>query len=244
MPVGYIHLRTFISTAETPLRDAFAQFRAQGIDYIIVDFRSNGGGLVSVAEFDRRPEWQESRRGATCSRTCASTRRSPSNDSVRRFAAQRNRSRPVRIAFITNGGTASASELVINAMKSWTEIAIVGDDTYGKPVGQLAFDMAGCDLRLRLIGFKVTNANEEGDYFDGLASTLAFACRATDDLSRIPGDPAEDSTAEALQLARHGACGQIIMGTGGPGLQMTRPPARLPLPRAPTTAQAYLPGLF
>ena len=48
--VGYVNLRTYISTAETPLRNAFSQFRARGIDYFIVDLRYNGGGLVSVAE--------------------------------------------------------------------------------------------------------------------------------------------------------------------------------------------------
>ena len=32
-----------------PLRNAYAQFRAQGIQNIIVDFRYNGGGLVDIA---------------------------------------------------------------------------------------------------------------------------------------------------------------------------------------------------
>ena len=242
VPVGYIHLRTFISTAETPLRDAYAQFRAQGINYVIVDLRSNGGGLISVAEFIGDLNGRNRAAADVYSNMHFNPAKS-SNDSVHRFQAQQQSIAPVRIAFITNGGTASASELVVNAMKPWAEIAIVGEDTYGKPVGQLAFDMAGCDLRLRLIAFKVTNANDEGDYFDGLASTLAFACRATDDLSRTPGDPVEDSTAEALNWLGTGACGQV-MSTGVPGLHLTLAPARTPIPRAPAPAQAYLPGLF
>ena len=242
VPVGYIHLRTFISTAETPLRDAYEQFRAQGIDYIIVDFRSNGGGLVSVAEFIGDLNGRNRAAADVFSNMRFNAAKS-SNDSVRRFIAQPQSIAPVRIAFITNGGTASASELVINAMKPWVEIAIVGEDTFGKPVGQAAFDMSGCDLRLRLIAFKVTNADDEGDYFDGLASTLAFACRATDDLARTPGDPAEDSTAEALNWLGTGACGQV-MSAGGPGLQLALVPARIPMPRVPMPAQAYLPGLF
>ena len=48
--VGYVNLRTFIDTADPALRNAFAQFRAAGITDIIVDFRYNGGGLVSIAE--------------------------------------------------------------------------------------------------------------------------------------------------------------------------------------------------
>jgi C-terminal processing protease CtpA/Prc len=242
VPVGYIHLRTFISTAETPLRNAYAQFRAQGIDYIIVDLRDNGGGLVSIADFIGDLHGRNRAATDVISKMVFNAAKS-SNNSIRRFQTQPESIAPVRIAFITTGGTASASELVINSMKPWTEIAIVGADTFGKPVGQSAFDMSGCDLRLRLISFKVTNAADEGDYFGGLASTLAFACRATDDYSRAPGDALEDSTAEALGWLGTGACGQI-MSSQAPGLQMALPEARLPVPRQPASAQAYLPGLY
>jgi C-terminal processing protease CtpA/Prc len=241
--VGYSHLRTFISTAETPLRNAYAQFRAQGINYIIVDFRSNGGGLVSIAEFIGDLNGRNRAAADVFSNMRFNAAKS-SNDSVRRFLPQPQSVTPVRIAFITTGGTASASELVINSMKPWVEVAIVGANTFGKPVGQAAFDLSGCDLRLRLIAFKTTNANNEGDYFDGLAPTMpGNSCAAADDLARSPGDALEDSTAEALRWLGTGACRQV-MGTGAPGLQMTLRPARIPMPRSPTPAQAYLPGLF
>ncbi|HEX7854037.1 MAG TPA: S41 family peptidase [Sphingobium sp.] len=42
--VGYVNLRTFISTADAQLRTAFAQFRGAGITEIIIDLRYNGGG--------------------------------------------------------------------------------------------------------------------------------------------------------------------------------------------------------
>ena len=48
--VGYINMRTFITTADNQLRTAFADFRAQGITNFVIDFRYNGGGLVSTAE--------------------------------------------------------------------------------------------------------------------------------------------------------------------------------------------------
>jgi hypothetical protein len=149
----------------------------------------------------------------------------------------------VRIAFITTDGTASASELVVNAMKPWVEVAIVGADTYGKPVGQLGFDLDGCDLRLRLVSFELTNADHEGDYFDGLAETLPFACAAADDLSRNPGDSAESSTAAALYWLGTGACGQIMAAAGAPSLKAARA-LRLPMARRPNPAQVYLPGVF
>ena len=242
VPVGYINLRTFISTAEASLRNAYAQFRAQGVQYFIVDFRYNGGGLVSIADLlgdlnalGRDPtDIFESMRFNT---------RKASNDTVHRFDDQAQSVDPVRIAFITTGATASASELVVNGMKPWVEVAIVGSDTYGKPVGQSAFDLTACDLRMRLVTFKITNADDEGDYYDGLAPTLAFACAASDDLTRDPWDSAESSTAAALAWLGTGTCGQVMSAPAMPFLK-AQAQFRLPQARAPTAAQAWLPGLF
>ncbi|MEX2150951.1 MAG: S41 family peptidase [Steroidobacteraceae bacterium] len=242
VPVGYLHLRTFISTAETPLRTAYAQFRAQGIQYFILDLRYNGGGLVSIADLigDLNGDGQASSDVFSNLRFNASR---SGNDSVHRFVEQPQSVAPVRIAFITTGGTASASELVVNSMKPWTEVAIVGSDTFGKPVGQSAFDLNGCDLRLRLVTFRVTNADEQGDYYDGLAATLPFACAAGDDLTRAPWDPAESSTAAALGWLGTGACGQLLSGPVSPLLK-AQAGMRPPQSRQPTAAQAHLPGLF
>lgn len=240
--VGYLNLRTFISTAETPLRSAYAQFRALGIQNFIVDFRYNGGGLVGIADLVGDLNALGRGQNDVFENMRFNVRKS-SNDSVHRFVQQPQSVEPVRIAFITTGGTASASELVINGMKPWVEVAIVGSDTFGKPVGQSAFDLTGCDLRLRLVTFKVTNADAEGDYFDGLAPTLPFACAASDDLTRDPWDSAESSTAAALFWLGTGGCGQIMTAPVAP-FQKAQPGFRLPLSRTPTAAQAYLPGLF
>ena len=48
--VGYLDLRTFISTADDQLDVAFAEFGAQNVTALVVDLRYNGGGLVSTAE--------------------------------------------------------------------------------------------------------------------------------------------------------------------------------------------------
>jgi len=242
VPVGYLNLRSFISTAEEPLRDAYAAFRAQGIEYFIFDLRYNSGGLVSVAELigdlngaarDDSDIYLEMR---------FNDRKASGNDVVRRFQSRAESVAPVRIAFITTGLTASASEIVINSLAPWVEVAIVGDDTLGKPVGQSAFDLSGCDLRLRLISFQFTNADGQGGYYDGLASSLPFACRADDDLGLQPGDAAESSTAEALSWLGSGACTEVL--TAGSRLSKAEARSRVPQLRRPAAAQRYLPGLY
>ncbi len=241
VPVGYLSLRTFTTTAQAPLREAYAEFRSQGIEYFIVDLRYNGGGLVSIAGLVGDLNGQGRSDSDVYLHTFFNPAKSGQN-SVRRFDPQAESVAPVRIAFITTGLTASASEIVINSLAPWTEVAIVGEDTLGKPVGQSGFDFSGCDLRLRLIAFQFTNAHGEGEYFDGLAGSLAFACRADDDLLQEPGDATEGSTAEALSWLGTGACSEVLAPDGRP--RKAEAGFRVPQSRRPTAAQALLPGVF
>ena len=241
VPVGYLALRTFTTTAEAPLREAYAGFREQGIEYFIVDLRYNGGGLVRIAELIGDLNGQARANSDIYLHQLFNEAKSGRN-TVRRFDPQDESVAPVRIAFITTGLTASASEIVINSLAPWAEVAIVGEDTLGKPVGQSAFDASGCDLRLRLVAFRFTNSEDSGDYYDGLASNLPFACRAGDDLALRPGDPAEASTSEALAWLGTGACGEVLP----PGSRTLKPFSgrRIPRARHPAAAESYLPGII
>lgn len=240
--VGYLQLRTFISSAETPLRQAFADFRNQGVQNLIVDFRYNGGGLLSVAALlgDLLGGLRSS--SDLYFRLQFRNSKSGNNESVF-FAPLAESVDAVSIAFITTGASASASELTVNSMDSWANVAMVGADTFGKPVGQSAFDLQGCDNRLRLVTFRAVNRDGEGDYYNGLASTLPGAfCAADDQLERAPGDPLEASTATALSWLGVGAC----PAAAASALAQKLDPAgeRLPLPERPSVAQSHLPGLF
>jgi carboxyl-terminal processing protease len=52
------------------------------------------------------------------------------------------------------------------------------------------------------VSFSIKNANNEGDFFSGIAPT----CSAADDSSHQLGDVGEGSFAEALTYLRTGAC--------------------------------------
>jgi C-terminal processing protease CtpA/Prc len=115
--VGYVNLRTFISTADPALRQAFADFRAQGIIEVIVDFRYNGGGLVSTANL--LGDLLGGNR--TTSEVFSFTTFRPekaSNNSTRFFSPQPQSVSPTKLAFIGTSSSASASELVINLVRS------------------------------------------------------------------------------------------------------------------------------
>ena len=88
-----------------------------------------------------------------------------------------------RLIVITTGSSASASELVINALRPFMPVILIGDRTYGKPVGQRVFTF--CDKALAPVSFVLRNANGEGDFFGGFAPT----CRAADDVNFSSGIP-------------------------------------------------------
>jgi hypothetical protein len=129
-------------------------------------------------------------------------------------------------------------------MAPWIEVAIVGEDTLGKPVGQYAFDLSGCEDRLRLVTFKSVNALGQGDYYDGLAGTLKFACAARDTLEQPLGSAAEGMVDAALSWLRTGACPAVMSSEAGRSkTTVSRAEERYPLPRQPSAAQWWLPGV-
>jgi carboxyl-terminal processing protease len=242
--IGYLNLRTFISTADPALRSAFAQFKAEGVTQVIVDLRYNGGGLVSTAQL--MGDLMGASRSANDVLGYMTYRpEKAAENQTRYFQARTESIAPTRIAFIGTGGTASASELVMNAFIPWlhADAALIGTNTYGKPVGQIAVDRAACDDRLRVIAFAVQNAARQGNYFDGLAGTMEASCRAGDDIAYPLGDPREASTKAALDFLAGRSCTAIA--TSGQGALALREGAReLLVPERPSTVQREVPGAF
>jgi C-terminal processing protease CtpA/Prc len=254
--VGYLNLRTFIvSDASTQLRQAYGQFAAQGVTELILDFRYNGGGLVSVADV-MGDLMGSGRVGQVWSRTVLRPSKSAEN-TTRLFRSEANAIAPTKIAVISTSATASASELVTNSMIPYVNnnLALVGSNSSGKPVGQFGFDLASCDLRVRAVTFQTVNASGRGDYFDGLASVVPNSCRAGDDFTRPLGDPREASIAAALDFLAGRSCTPIA-ANGSSSVPVSMSPtqrARIGLdiperialkPRQPTAAQYEIPGLF
>ncbi len=237
---GYINLRTFIEPAEQQLRDAFARFGAQGIDKVIVDVRYNGGGLVRTSQV-----LSELLNAGHVGEEYSSLELRPSKSSENETYYFRNQAGAIaamKVAFIGTGNSASASELIMNAQipYSGANTALIGENTYGKPVGQYAFDLSECDDRLRAVTFRTVNAAGNADYYTGMASTMPNACIADDDLMDQLGSPGEEMVARASDFLENSSCQPIIAGTQGTK-SLGR---RVIMPRNPTIAQIEMPGLF
>ena len=197
--VGYVSFKNFVQPSFDALDVAFADLRARQVNELVLDLRYNGGGLVSVAQHLASLIGGTRTTGQVFAQYFHNDR-NRFRDSTLRFQDLSNALALDRLIVITTRASASASELVINALRPFMPVFVVGDRTYGKPVGQ--YGITFCDKVLAPVSFTVRNANGEGDYFDGLAPT----CAAPDDLDHPLGDAAEGSLHEAVVLILTGQC--------------------------------------
>jgi carboxyl-terminal processing protease len=198
--VGYLAFESFIAPSKDELNDAFSYFNTTGINDLVVDLRYNGGGQMDIAV----------QLAGLIASDIAGGRNFVNIHYNNILATQYDTSLSIptgvtspglhRVFFIADRGSASASEVVINGLEPWMDVQIVGDSTYGKPMGMNVFDFDPYDYVLIPICFKLSNANNYGDYFDGLPPD-AFA---DDDLRHELGSPEESCFKAVLEYIKTG----------------------------------------
>ncbi len=196
---GYLALEAFLETTRAELRQAFAELSGIAWDGVVLDLRYNHGGRLEVAAYLASLLVGRGVTGETFVQI-GHNDRYRARDYAMHFETTEHSRRVERIAVISSEATCSASESVINGLVPFAEVALIGSETCGKPVGSYAH--AACGKSLSAIQFAVTNANGAGDYFHGLAVT----CPARDDLQHRLGDPTESALATALAYLATGEC--------------------------------------
>jgi C-terminal processing protease CtpA/Prc len=197
--VGYMFFRNFVEPSYEALDTAFAELAAARVDELIVDLRYNGGGLVNVAQHMASYIGGVRTVGQVFAEFFHNDRNAFRNR-ILRFESKPQRLTLDRLIVVTTKASASASELVINALRPFMPVVVIGGTTYGKPVGQYAIPF--CDKLLAAVSFALRNADGHGDFFDGFPPD----CAAPDDADHQLGDPEEGSLKEALTFAATGAC--------------------------------------
>lgn len=197
--VGYVEFAAFVSTADPVFDTIFASFGQAGVTDLILDMRYNGGGLISTTELLGDFLGGSVATGQVFSRTLFNSNNAGANRTAV-FQELFNSLNLSRLIVIATGSTASASELVTNSMEPHVEVTLVGDTTFGKPVGQVGIEF--CSKILRATAFETVNSLGEGGYFDGLPAD----CATADDLTIPVGDNTDPNVIAALEYLANGAC--------------------------------------
>ena len=191
--IGYLVLKGFITPTIDELNTCFSKFKSENVTELIVDLRYNGGGIIDISSQLAGLIGGTTTNGKVYAKYIFNDRYAYQNKSIN-FATNDNALSLSRVTFISSDATASASELVINGLKPYMSVALVGSKTHGKPVGMPVFKYTQFDWVFVPICFSLWNANNVGDYFNGLDVDV----EAVDDYTKKFGDVNEASFAAAL----------------------------------------------
>ncbi|GAA3598717.1 S41 family peptidase [Flavivirga amylovorans] len=197
--VGYLVYNAFRSSYNDELNAAFSFFKSENINELILDLRINGGGSVSTSAYLASMIYAN----AGLEKFADLKFNSKHNDEDGFYNFQNtlnvfdsndiktgeetiNRLNTVNNLYVlTSNSTASASEMVINGLKPFIPVKVIGTTTFGKNVGSITlYDSPLSDFRdrssanpghlkaMQPIVFQIFNKNGESDYTQGFAPDI------------------------------------------------------------------------
>jgi len=131
--IGYIKILSFSDTTEIEFAEHLAALEAQGIDKLIIDVRDNGGGELQAVE-------------EICNLIVPNTKPyliiKEGDDVVDSYTSMLETPKDYEIIGIQNENTASASEILMGALKEVNGSTIIGTTSYGKGCVQRVYPVA------------------------------------------------------------------------------------------------------
>lgn len=127
--IGYIKITQFGINTYDEFVKSFNSLVDDGMERLVIDLRNNPGGYMEMAVNIADTFIEKGNKIVyTMNRNGKKHEYNASDGAI-----------SIPIAFISNGGTASASEILIGALKDNDKAILVGEKTYGKGVTQIPF---------------------------------------------------------------------------------------------------------
>ena len=210
--IGYARLDLFSETSTSELRQAIGALKEQGMQGMILDLRSNPGGLldqgVSVSDLFLE-------QGSAIVETRA---RNP-RDNVT-FRASRPQEFPgLPIVVLVDQFSASASEIVAGALQDHDRALVIGAPTFGKGSVQTLFALSGGNYLKMTTGKWYTPSGrsierEPGAEHDDPLALLAAEEEEPLTDEGVPAMPIEEVDTTTLEEFRTDG-GRVVYGGGG-----------------------------
>ncbi|WP_461062713.1 S41 family peptidase [Spirosoma horti] len=237
--VGYFVYNQFVPGAngseaneyDAQMDAVFSNFKAQGVNELVLDLRYNPGGYtsssanlasligkgVNSSKLYFREEWNK-----TITPILLQDPNYGSSFFIQNFLdkAQNIGNNLSRVFVLTTDHTASASELIINGLRPYMPVTTIGTTTYGKNVGSITItdDTGKIKWGMQPIVFKSYNSAGQSDYATGFTPTV----EVEEPINLLPlGDVNEPLLNEALyQISGNGASGRRAVAVRNPLLQV------------------------
>jgi len=185
------------------LKAVFTEFKRQGVDDLVLDLRYNGGGYISCCQLLCSMIVDAAAlNDVFCIYRYNDDLTAKLGEPVMRFLASGEVSalnlNLDRLYVLTGPWTASASELVVNALRPYIDVRTVGVRTEGKNVGSHEIRSDAHKLSLHPITIRLFNRDRASDYAAGFAPDIEADDDRNQDQMRELGDPDEFLLRRAL----------------------------------------------
>ena len=138
--IGYIKINQFLQTTANDVDNAFVDFSTHNTRGVILDLRSNPGGLLSSA-VDIASDFLKPGQLVVYSQGL---------ETPEPFNAEGTPREKFPLIVLVNGGSASASEIVAGAIKDHGRGLVMGDKTFGKASVQRVFRISNSKAAVKL----------------------------------------------------------------------------------------------
>lgn len=150
--VGYLLIEDFDGGCAKEFEEKYKELESQGIDRLIIDLRNNGGGVVDEAVSIANMLLDKDD-------TILITKDKKGNEEITK--SEHNPTITMPVVVLTNGYSASASEILVGALQDNERATIVGTKTYGKGVIQEVDRLNdGSGLKITIEEYYTPNKNE------------------------------------------------------------------------------------
>ena len=160
------------------LQQLFEKFKSRNINEFVLDLRYNGGGLINCAQLLASLLVRESVLGEPLCIMEYNDKNSNKNETLpllKTTEVMAGNLNLQRLFVLTGSTTASASELIINSLRSYLDVRVIGKQTFGKTVGMTIYNESKkYGWILSPVTFHIYNKDREADYEDGFHPDVAI----------------------------------------------------------------------
>lgn len=188
--IGYLRLRQFQENTADDLEAALKDLEDQDVEAIIMDLRSNPGGLLNSA-VEVADKFLEK------GKLIVYTEGRKSNQDMR-FVAHEEFTHPnYPMVILVNHGSASASEIVAGALKAHSRAVLIGTQTYGKGSVQSVIPLSD-NSGLRLTTAKYYTPDGQSIHEKGITPDIIVPLNkpVIPPTTKIGGEPVETPAPE------------------------------------------------
>jgi len=212
--IGYLALEQFLLSSTEELNTVMDFFREQQITDLVLDLRYNNSGLVSVGKQLASQLTGPATDGKIFAKYRYNDKYTEDNYDLLLESEIKNLGLN-RLAVLTTESTVTVSEMVINGLRPYIPVTLIGDNTKGRSI--ISNNRDKCDKRLNIPVVETFNANDAS-----VAGGLVAQCAATDDLSSELGlddqtGKVEGMLRSALDFLVYGTCNAPTNSTSKSG---------------------------